>query len=383
MVEVTIGNILETYMELQSDTEDRTEEESGSRITPSEVSLRIFFITSSQHIENDVITSLSTSSAIRSETRKLLLDVLPRRRISDLDSLSLLSPETSIVDVGIPTFSSKFAQRFAAFWNFEIKGARDVCFSLPHTPATRNAEKIATKTVNEKVQIHGIKGLKSGHFEGHGQFVLSAEVGTRAVRYHTLEIVCGKSWSVSTYKEGSVEEILIQGPISMLSHCVFVSADDTSKSVTMYFILKCTPNVLYRESREKITKKRIYLPVSDERSEVPRTADSRSNGRGKGEEKSMIEIAEGHLKLIVGHPVLAVIFPLDAWREISSLFSDPMAVGLPALVIRSRETVYPVSSEYQPGVSLLIDGECACFLAREHLHTYCTHYHGTSALDTP
>jgi hypothetical protein len=105
MVEVTIGNILSTYMDDCGDTED-TDHGSGSRISPSEESLRLYFVTSSQHIQiqKDVLTSLSNSYAIRSDARTMLLDVLPRRRISDLDSLSLLSPETSTVHVSIPTF---------------------------------------------------------------------------------------------------------------------------------------------------------------------------------------------------------------------------------------------------------------------------------------
>jgi hypothetical protein len=362
MVEVTIGNILNTYMDECDDTED-TDLGSGPRIAPSEVSLRLYFITSSQQIRKDVLTSLSTSSAIRSDARSMLLDVIPRRRISDLDSLSLLSPETSTVHVSIPTFSSKFAQRFAAYWDFVIKGARDVCFALPPIPAERNGEKILKRSVNEKVQIHGIQGLKSGYFEGHGQFLLSEEVGSSAIKYNTLEVVCGKSWSLCARKAGSDEEILIQGPISMLSHCVSVSACKLKKTVTIFLILKCTPNVLYRESKEKATKKRIFLPVLDKSSEVFRTEDSRRNWRGKGEEKrSVIEIAEDHLALIVGRPVLAVVFPLDTWNDISSVFSDTMTVGLPALVIRSIEIAYPASNAYQPGVSLLIEGESAPLL---------------------
>lgn len=372
MVEETIGNILSAHMEECSDAEEDPDLGSGSRIIPSEVSLRLYFITSSQHIQKNVFTSLSNSSAIRSDTRTLRLDVLPRRRISDLDSLSLLSPGTSIVHVSIPTFSSKFAQRFAAYWDFSIKGARDVCFSLPPIPAERNGEKILKRSVNEKVQIHGIQGLKSGYFEGHGQFLRSEEIGSSAVMYHTMEIVCGKSWSISACRKGTgagtgtgaepEEEILIQGPISMLSHCVFISACKITKLVTIFLILKCTPNVLYRESTDNITKKRMFLPVLCKDSEVSRTADSRCNGKGKGggkgeEERSMTEIAEEHLSLIVGRPVLAVSFPLDTWNQISSLFSDPMAIGLPALVIRSIEMTYPASNAYQPGVSLLVQGE--------------------------
>jgi hypothetical protein len=338
VVEVTIGNILNTYMDECDDTED-TDLGSGPRIAPSEVSLRLYFITSSQQIRKDVLTSLSTSSAIRSDARSMLLDVIPRRRISDLDSLSLLSPETSTVHVSIPTFSSKFAQRFAAYWDFVIKGARDVCFALPPIPAERNGEKILKRSVNEKVQIHGIQGLKSGYFEGHGQFLLSEEVGSSAIKYNTLEVVCGKSWSLCARKVGSDEEILIQGPISMLSHCVSVSACKLKKTVT------------------------IFLPVLDKSSEVFRTEDSRRNWRGKGEEKrSVIEIAEDHLALIVGRPVLAVVFPLDTWNDISSVFSDSMTVGLPALVIRSIEIAYPASNAYQPGVFLLIEGESAPLL---------------------
>jgi hypothetical protein len=346
----------------ECDDNEDTDLGSGPRIAPSEVSLRLYFITSSQQIQKDVLTSLSKSSAIRSDARSMLLDVIPRRRISDLDSLSLLSPETSTVHVSIPTFSSKFAQRFAAYWDFIIKGARDVCFALPPIPAERNGEKILKRYVNEKVQIHGIQGLKSGYFEGHGQFLLSEEVGSSAVKYNTLEIVCGKSWSLCAHKAGSDEEILIQGPISMLIHCVSVSACKLKKTVTIFFILKCTPNVLYSENKENSKKKRIFLPVLDKSTEVPRTEDSRRNWRGKEEKRSMVDVAEDHLALIVGRPVLAVVFPLDTWNEISSLFSDSMAVGLPALVMRSIEITYPASNAYQPGVSLLIEGDSALLL---------------------
>jgi hypothetical protein len=113
-----------------------------------------------------------------------------------------------------------------------------VCFSLPPIPPERNGEKILKRSVNEKVQIHGIQGLKSGYFEGHGQFLLSAEIGSSAVKYRTLEILCGQSWSLCAQRAGSDEEVLFQGPISMLSHCVFVSACKLEKAVTISLILK-------------------------------------------------------------------------------------------------------------------------------------------------
>jgi hypothetical protein len=384
-VEMRIGEILNEFRQEVDNTTDGDDDKDEDQVRMSEVSFKLYFLTSMKgnvdsEIKSNVRNSLLRTCVINSVLDNLRIEVQSPKAIMDIDAFSSFSPHARTVLVCLPTGSRKFIQRFSQHWDFKIMNAWDVCIELPtmlpfrmrptqsaeqgvgggggcvgvegSTPDKSHAE---GHILNQKVVLSDVLSVTSGFFKGHGIFVPSLVVtersststpSSRSVTYNTLEIICGVSWTLSTRNSGEEDGIMIQGQVSVLRECVFLSACSATKRITVFLLVRSTPSVQYKENMMKKNKKRVFCNMST--SEVESSVSA--------QEESMSATAQKHLARLAGRPVIAICFPLDKWNEVTSVFSDPVCVGQPALILRRADTTYPTSNSYQRGVSSLVTG---------------------------
>ena len=338
-IEDTVHNIISKFAEPEQETEEVEEKGSSTRPTVTGASFKLFIATATPHVKSltENIRSSFKRASIVGATSLYGLEVCSREIVSELDALAAFSPHTSTVLVSLPTNSSRFMKRLASCWDFNINGATSVSFELPRIPPDKVCD-TEDHRVGQEIVIKGVQSVTSGYFKAHGQFSETSKLGGQppytSLKYDTLRITTGQSWSLTASRADSV--ISIESPISALNHCVFISASNVKKILTVYFIVKYTPTVLWKENEESRTKERVFCPAQ------------KSNNSDS--------IAALHLSQLVGRPVLAIAFPLDQWDEVTSVFSDPLCVGLKAIVLRCVEVTYPSSNTYQVGESLLVKG---------------------------
>ena len=386
-VEMKIGEVLNEFrQEIDNPPDGDDDKDDSDQVRMSEVSFKLYFLTSikgnvDSEIKNNVRNSLLRTCVINSVLDNLRIEVQSPKAIMDMDAFSSFSPHARTVLICLPTGSRKFIQRFSQHWDFKIANAWDVCLELPtklpfKTKLTQSAEQGGVgggggaggeggissdksqgegHILNQKVVLSDVLSVTSGFFKGHGMFVPSLVVterssnsppSLRSVTYNTLEIICGVSWTLSTNNSGEGDGIMIQGQVSVLRECVFLSACSATKRITVFLLVRSTPSVQYKENMEKKTKKRAFCDIST--NEVERSVSA--------QEDSMNATAQKHLARLAGRPVIAICFPLDKWNEVISVFSDPVCVGQPALILRRADTTYPASNSYQRGVSSLVQG---------------------------
>jgi hypothetical protein len=378
-VDMRIGEILNEFRQEVDNTTDGDDDKEDDQVRMSEVSFKLYFLTSMKgnvdsEIKSNVRNSLLRTCVINSVLDNLRIEVQSPKAIMDIDAFSSFSPHARTVLVCLPTGSRKFIQRFSQHWDFKILNAWDVCLELPtmlpfKMRPTQSAEQGAGggggvggegstsdkspaegHILNQKVVLSDVLSVTSGFFKGHGMFVPSLVVtersssSPRSVTYNTLEIICGVSWTLSTRNSGEEDGIMIQGQVSVLRECVFLSACSATKRITVFLLVRSTPSVQYKESMEKKNKKRVFCNISIDEVESSVSA----------QEDSMNATAQKHLARLAGRPVIC--FPLDKWNEVTSVFSDPVCVGQPALILRRADTTYPTSNSYQRGVSSLVTG---------------------------
>ena len=390
-VEMRIGEILNEFRQEIDNTTDGDDGKDDDQVRMSEVSFKLYFLTSMKgnvdsEIKSNVRNSLLRTCVINSVLDNLRIEVQSPKAIMDIDAFSSFSPHARTVLVCLPTGSRKFIQRFSQHWDFKILNAWDVCLELPTMlpfkmrpaqsaeqgggvgggPAgggggtggegsTPDKSQTEGHILNQKVVLSDVLSVTSGFFKGHGMFVPSLVVtersststpSSRSVTYDTLEIICGVSWTLSTRNSGEEDGIMIQGQVSVLRECVFLSACSATKRITVFLLVRSTPSVQYKENMEKKNKKRVFCNISNDEVESSVSA----------QEDSMNATAQKHLARLAGRPVIAICFPLDKWNEVTSVFSDPVCVGQPALILRRADTTYPTSNSYQRGVSSLVTG---------------------------
>ena len=388
-VQMKIGDILNEFRqetEIIDEGEDVTGEDSD-QMRMSEVSFKLYFLTDMKgnldsEIKSNVRNSLLRTSVINSVLDNLRIEVQRPKAIMDIDAFSSFSPHARTVLVCLPTGSRKFIQRFSQHWDFKIANSWDVCLELPVTPPFKVRQGEAPDAgiepgpvpvpgttprigirigidrslqeghiLKQKVVLSDVISVTSGFFKGHGMFVPSLVVterslsNTRSVAYDALEIICGVSWTLVAENAGGGESIMIQGQVSVLRECVFLSACSVTKLITVFLLVRSTPSVQYKENTETKNKKRVFCDISTNEEDSP-----------SGQEESMNTTAQKHLARLAGRPVIAICFPLDKWNEVTSVFSDPVCVGQPALILRRADTTYPTSNTYQRGVSSLVKG---------------------------
>ena len=386
-VEMRIGEILNEFRQEVDNTTYGDDDKDDDQVRMSEVSFKLYFLTSMKgnvdsEIKSNVRNSLLRTCVINSVLDNLRIEVQSPKAIMDIDAFSSFSPHARTVLVCLPTGSRQFIQRFSQHWDFKIFNAWDVCLELPtmlpfKMRPTQSAEQgggaggggggvegeasTSDKShaeghiLNQKVVLSDVLSVTSGFFKGHGIFVPSLVVtersstsspSSRSVTYNTLEIICGVSWTLSTRNSGEEDGIMIQGQVSVLRECVFLSACSATKRITVFLLVRSTPSVQYKENMEKKNKKRVFCNISNDEVESSVSA----------QEDTMNATAQKHLARLAGRPVIAICFPLDKWNEVTSVFSDPVCVGQPALILRRADTTYPTSNSYQRGVSSLVTG---------------------------
>lgn len=388
-VQMKIGDILNEFRQ-ENENIDEGEDVNGEdsdQVRMSEVSFKLYFLSDMKgsldsEIKSNVRNSLLRTSVINSVLDNLRIEVQRPKAIMDIDAFSSFSPHARTVLVCLPTGSRKFIQRFSQHWDFKIANSWDVCLELPVTAPfkVRHGEVPDTgiepgpdsetgsalgigigigidrslhegHVLKQKVILSDVISVTSGFFKGHGMFVPSLVVterslnNTRSVAYNTLEIVCGVSWTLTAKNAGGGESIMIQGQVSVLRECVFLSACSVTKLITVFLLVRSTPSVQYTENTDTKNKKRIFCDIS-----------TNGDDSMSGLEESMNITAQKHLTRLAGRPVIAICFPLDKWNEVTSVFSDPVCVGQPALILRRADTTYPTSNTYQRGVSSLVEG---------------------------